>query len=373
MFDRLTRAGLALAFVAAALPALAQSPYCDRLRGELASVERAAATSGSSQAASSIRRLQSELDRTISYARSIGCQNQRRFVLFGEPNQPQCQQLERQINQLESNLASLEAEAGRTATGSLETRRSALLAAIDANCRSAAPGGQRGLFDLLFGGGQGPMIIEEMPDTPLGSPDFGGGARTICVRKCDGYYFPISSNASSSRYGIDADLCRSSCPAAETALYVQPVGKDVDTAVAVEGGAPYSALPNALKYRKAFDSTCTCKRQGQSWTEALAEAERVLAVNGRSDAIVTEQKSLELSRPRTNTPAAKAGAAPRAGSAPPAASGGQAATVLPGAPGSSVAPTGQTVETVGPDGQKRTIRVITPTGGASAAAQPQTR
>lgn len=360
MILRSALAALAFAFTAAATTAFAQSPYCDRLRAELASVDRAAATSGNSQNMATIRRMESELDRTIAYARSIGCQGQRRFVLFGEPDQQQCRQIERQINQLESNLAALQADAGRNAGGSLETRRSALVAAIDANCRTANSSGPRGLFDLLFGGGQGPVILEEMPDIPLETQET-GGMRTICVRKCDGYYFPVSSYANSARFGLDADLCRATCPAAETALYLQPIGKDVDTAVAVDGGAPYTALPNALKYRKVFDNSCSCRRAGQSWSEALAEAERVLAVNGRSDAIVTEQRSLELSRPRS--PAPTSGSRAPAPQKPPA--GVQADTVLPGAPGSAVAPTGQTVETVDESGRKKTIRVITPAGAGT--------
>ncbi len=365
MFDRLLRAVIATALSVVAGSAVAQSAYCDRLRTELAGVERAAATSGSSQTAASITRLQSELDRTMDYARSIGCQNQRRFVLFGGPSEPQCRQLEGQINRLESTLAALEAEAGRSATGSLETRRSALIAAIDANCRTAGGGGgPRGLFDLLFGGGQGPMSAGEMPDTPLESQDFGAGSRTICVRKCDGFFFPVSSNANSSRYGIDADLCRAACPNAETALFIQPVGQDLDTAVSIDGMQPYTALPNAFKYRKSFDAACSCRRQGQSWSEALAEAEKVLAVNGRSDAIVTEQRSLELSRPRTVAP--PPARAPQPGTRTAAAPGAPAPTVLPGAPGSAVAPTGQTVESVGPDGKLRTIRVITPSAGTTA-------
>jgi hypothetical protein len=365
MVFRSALAGIVLAFTAAAAAttAFAQSPYCDRLRAELSTVERAAASTGGSENAAAIRRMESELDRTIAYARSIGCQGQRRFVLFGEPDQQQCRQIERQINQLESNLAALQAEAGRNAGGSLETRRSALVAAIDANCRTANSGGPRGLFDLLFGGGQGRVIIEEMPDTPLGTED-AGGMRTICVRKCDGYYFPVSSYANSGRFGLDADLCRATCPAAETALYLQPIGKDVDTAIAVDGGAPYTALPNALKYRKAFDSSCSCRRPGQSWSEALAEAERVLAVNGRSDAIVTEQRSLELSRARAPAPTPRS----QTPTAQKPQTGGQANTVMPGAPGSAVAPTAEVIETIDENGRKKTIRVINPAGAGTTAA-----
>jgi hypothetical protein len=357
---------LVLGLVGLATPALAQSQYCDRLRSELASVERAAAASGSPNAAA-LKKLQAELDRSISYARSIGCQNnQRRMVVFAEPPQAQCRQIESQINQMESNLAALEAEAGRNATGLIESRRAGLLAAIDANCRGGTTSQPKGLLELLFGGGsaQQPMLDSEMPDDPLPQDNgigSGAGYRTICVRKCDGFFYPVSSTANRDRFGLDAELCRAACPGAETQLFVQPVGKEPDAAVSVDGSVPYSTLPNAFKYRKIYDQSCSCRRPGQSWTEALAEAEKILAVNGRSDALVTEQKAQELSRPKAPGSAPPAKGKPQANAAPPAPqpSAQPAASARPDPTAS-----GTSVESVGPDGQKRSIRVVAPTGPA---------
>ena len=40
------------------------------------------------------------------------------------------------------------------------------------------------------------------------------------------------------------------------------------------GGQPYTELPNAFKYRTAFDPACIAASAGQSWAEALGRTTR---------------------------------------------------------------------------------------------------
>ena len=81
--------------------------------------------------------------------------------------------------------------------------------------------------------------------------------RPVCVRLCDGAYFPVSSGA---REASDEAICRGLCPDADTAIYLEPKRSD-DIADAVsKTGRPYSELPTALRYRTAFDKTCVCHR-----------------------------------------------------------------------------------------------------------------
>jgi hypothetical protein len=50
---------------------------------------------------------------------------------------------------------------------------------------------------------------------------FGRGAyRTLCVRSCDGYYWPISHATSRGHFKDDEKLCKTSCPNQKVALYV---------------------------------------------------------------------------------------------------------------------------------------------------------
>ena len=81
--------------------------------------------------------------------------------------------------------------------------------------------------------------------------------RPVCVRLCDGAYFPVSNGV---REANDEAICRGLCPDADTAIYLEPRRSD-DIADAVsKAGRPYSELPTALRYRTAFDKTCACHR-----------------------------------------------------------------------------------------------------------------
>jgi hypothetical protein len=84
--------------------------------------------------------------------------------------------------------------------------------------------------------------------------------RSVCVRLCDGAFFPIASVAGHSDIASREESCSALCPDAPTALYLQPGGSDkIEDAVSTSG-APYTALPVALRYRTTADNTCTCRR-----------------------------------------------------------------------------------------------------------------
>ena len=86
------------------------------------------------------------------------------------------------------------------------------------------------------------------------------------------------------------------CPAAEVALYTyHNPGEEVAQAVSL-GGRPYTELPNAFAYRKAMDKTCSCRKPGESWSQALKA--NVDATIAPGDVVVTEQTAKKLSQPR---------------------------------------------------------------------------
>jgi len=94
-------------------------------------------------------------------------------------------------------------------------------------------------------------------DEEIGPPDRGGPYRTMCVRSCDGYYFPLRHNAMRRNFAQDLRSCRSAC-GGEARLFYYPV-KDgsVDTMVDL-AGQPYKDMPNAFGYRKSLVSGCAC-------------------------------------------------------------------------------------------------------------------
>lgn len=90
--------------------------------------------------------------------------------------------------------------------------------------------------------------------------------RTLCVRLCDGYYFPISSATGGGGLSRDADACSASCGSEARLFYYPNAGGDIDSMVDLTGMA-YSSLPNAYKYRKALVPECRCRPQPWSETE----------------------------------------------------------------------------------------------------------
>jgi hypothetical protein len=98
---------------------------------------------------------------------------------------------------------------------------------------------------------------------------FGGGTgyqasqfatyRTVCVRLCDGYYFPVSFATTEERVQQDAEVCQSKC-AAPAELYYHPnPGGAMEQAVAASSQEPYTKLKTAFRYRKEFVQGCSCK------------------------------------------------------------------------------------------------------------------
>jgi hypothetical protein len=87
--------------------------------------------------------------------------------------------------------------------------------------------------------------------------------RTMCVRSCDGYYFPISFSTISSRFKEDESKCRSLCAApAELFIYRNP-GEDIEQMVSLDG-RPYTQTKTAFKHRQSFVKGCSCKPEEYS-------------------------------------------------------------------------------------------------------------
>jgi hypothetical protein len=90
--------------------------------------------------------------------------------------------------------------------------------------------------------------------TDLKPKDTGTNGLAVCVRLCDGFFFPSATSS-------DGDeACAAQCPDAPTARYTEPAGSDrIEDAVSTRG-ALYSALPVANRYQTTLDNTCRCHR-----------------------------------------------------------------------------------------------------------------
>jgi hypothetical protein len=246
-------------------------------------------------------------------------------------------------------------------------RRQILMALGQYDCgpqyrAAAAPPRQRGFFETLFGGGGGGG------SAPFGSGDLtpsdqSSTYRTICVRTCDGFYFPVSYATSQAKFRDDEQACQRMCPASEAVLFsYRNPGEDVAQAVSISG-APYTSLPNAFKYRQEFNAACSCKRPGESWAEALKHLDDTTVEQG--DIIVTEETAKALSQPKPD-PATKAGKqttrAPKADAKSQAAPPPEASAAATPAPVSS-APLPDATQPADPapaEPGKRAIRTVGP-------------
>jgi hypothetical protein len=314
------------------------NPACQRLEGQLTALDRGNSDPTRADqiktADDAVQRQQFEVDKLVAQARRMGCTSTGFFSIFSIPP-PQCGALNKRIEEQRDALDRMQNQLERTQGGTAERaaqRQSLLIALADNNCgqqyRAAARAGEQGgFFDRLFGGGS---VFSPQPNGPMG-----GTYRTVCVRTCDGYYFPISFETSPNRFREDEQTCQRMCPAAEVQLYTyHNPGEEMTQAVALNGRL-YTELPTAFQYRKALSPACSCRRPGESWADALR-------VNGGDntlapgDVVVTDQNANRISQQGVGTKPAAAKTAP------------PAADAMVDAPGE-------------PDPAKRTVRPVGPT------------
>jgi hypothetical protein len=322
---------------------VASNPVCYRLQQQLASVDQGGADPARAdqikRADEAIAKQQADLDRALAQAHKAGCAGEGFFALFSALS-PQCGPITSSIQQMRGNLDRMTSEEQqlKSGGGAQDGQRRALIGALAQNncgaqyASAAQQSGPANFLDALFGNG---TIVN--PDGE-GAPS--GTYHTVCVRTCDGFYFPISYSTNATRFADDEKSCQRLCPASEAALYsFRNPDEGMDQAVS-NGGQPYTALPNAYRYRKEVVSGCSCRRAGQSWADALKGADDSTTLE-QGDIVVTDQNAKLLSQApkqggRATSPAAVA-SQPNA-----AASAASSTTSTPTDPSKRV------VRTVGP-------------------------
>lgn len=336
---------------AAAAPPAA-NPMCVRLEAQLASIDRGGG--GDASKAEQLRRFeeaaarqQSELERVTAQAKRSGCDSSGFFSLFSGQS-AQCGPVNTQIQQMRANLDQITTSLERLRSGggspNIERdtqRRSVLLALAQNNCgpqyAAAVRGGGGNFLDNLLGN-NGSI-------TPADAGPPSSTFRTVCVRSCDGFYFPISFATVQGRFADDDKTCKSLCPAAEAQLYsYRNPGEDINQAVSI-AGQPYPSSPNAFRYRQEFNPSCSCKAAGQTWSDALKTIDDKAAIE-QGDIIVTEERAKKMALP----PPVKAAATPAKKNAAPATTG--ATTTTPTSPATTTDGTtadGKPIRSVGPN------------------------
>jgi hypothetical protein len=364
---------------------------CNQIRMELSGLQRLSDTGGSSAREAS--QLRAELGRARNALRVNECDAQRGLFTFSSPPAV-CAPLRAQASQIEARLRQIDGADPNA------PRRAQLLAALQRyNCmgdpqergviyaRPQAPG----LFEQLFGGrSTSSVIIDDRRDTTPLDPAFEdelrekarlGGRTPVCVRSCDGYFFPVNFEGLTARDEHGA-VCQALCPGAETEVLYMRLGADIETA-ATRDGRPYTSLPNAMRYRENRDPACFCRPPG--FTVAHLAKDQVDIVEARKgDLVVTREQAEAMSRPKEvrgaaqprNTRPARNAPAPAPAEPVPVP---ESAIPTAGTASAGIGPRsgeqrvvngaqGTVQEVVGADGVKRQVRVVAP---APNAPEPQ--
>src|SRR5205814_7846696 len=181
-------------------PGAPVNPMCPRMEAQLASIDR---SGGDPAKDEQIRRYQdaatkqqSELDRVTQQAKRMGCDSSGFFSLFSGQS-AQCGPVNNQIQQMRANLEQITTSLERLRSGGLggadreNQRRSVLAALAQNNCGPQYANAARGpgsFLENLFGNNNNNNNPVAPPGADLGAQS--GTYRTVCVRTCDGFYFP---------------------------------------------------------------------------------------------------------------------------------------------------------------------------------------
>jgi len=260
-------AALAVITVTLSSGAMAQSEQeisCMQLQQELAAVQGGGDNAG---ALADLDQQIAQQDRiyqgTQASMEDAGCYE--RLFIFGRAlkRTPKCLNMNARVEDARRQLARLQGQRQSLQRGGGNRRRQAeLQQALQRNgCTGAPPRSGGGLFDF-FGGSREPEY-----QTPIyRSINPNARYRTVCVRLCDGFYYPIHYSIYGSQVAQDAEKCQQNCAApAELYVYRNP-GQKIQQAISLSGSA-YMDLPVALKYRSEYVNGCSCKQSEYNPTE----------------------------------------------------------------------------------------------------------
>jgi Protein of unknown function (DUF2865) len=105
---------------------------------------------------------------------------------------------------------------------------------------------------------------------------YGGRYKTVCVRLCDGYFFPISNSSRRQQFYDDAQQCQARCSSPTRLYYMSPRSPSIKTARDIRGFG-YSKLKTAFSYRKALKPGCSCRPKPWSLSERHRHSRYALA------------------------------------------------------------------------------------------------
>jgi hypothetical protein len=266
------------------------SAVCENLLDQLASTPAVIGTMPGARRYSSALTQQSMQIRQLRVEmRRMGCSSGS-IVVFGGDHRAECGDLQAELDGLEDDKQAILDQRDAAGGRGRDNGRSSILAALETNgCLADGvsrtdPLSQEPEAEAIpdyrqvrgFDGNrddrspaeipvyrdEGPSLGGAVPSMRGGLASADGGLRTMCVRTCDGAFFPISANASPQDFPHQADLCAQRCPGAQTELYFHSTtSQESADMVSTVTGAPYRSLPTAFAYKDrppGQKSECGC-------------------------------------------------------------------------------------------------------------------
>ena len=247
---------VSLVFVLDVSDAYAQSRNCQALANTLASIER----SGDFGDLGDVRRQTRELEREVQRAESKyvrdGCNA---AAKRGERLTSACRTQARVVIRAREALEEASSQA-QTGAAIAQQREAILQEMARFNCSSRSRAGvterDRGnLFDQLFDMFDG---VDTRGDEFAGYAGY-DTVRTVCVRKVDGYYWPVSYSTLVAYAPNDLTACMEQCPGMDVDLYYYDnPGQGPEQMINLQGQR-YVDLPTAFAYRSTYDTANSCK------------------------------------------------------------------------------------------------------------------
>ncbi|MEM6616258.1 MAG: DUF2865 domain-containing protein [Pseudomonadota bacterium] len=111
-------------------------------------------------------------------------------------------------------------------------------------------------------------VIKTVPQAPAQM-----GYRTVCVRMCDGYFFPVSFSTTKSRFRKDANACQKLSGNAETELFYFKLPDETLENARSLSGKRYASMDNAFKFKRQFVNGCSFHGTDEKLIELLRQQE----------------------------------------------------------------------------------------------------
>ena len=251
--------------------AYAQANSCSRLQSMLMQLERN--PDFQNARGSELKQLQRQVQQAESAYVRQGCNDDAKA---GRRLNDECRAIGRQVLSARDDLARM-SQSVDTGQAVAQQREAILqeMSRFDCDGRSSVTidRGDRGnLFERLFGvfsddfDGEGGIRGEEFD--PFGDYHT---VRTLCVRKTDGFYWPISYSTLVDYVGNDAEQCRAMCPGLDVDLYYYDNPGQEPAQMINMYGERYADLPNAFRFRTEFDEANRCHTAQDQGSVTVAE------------------------------------------------------------------------------------------------------